>query len=64
MNSLWLRVVVYAIVVFLVLVVYAGQHETTAAGALRRAGVKTVPFLLWTVVAVLVMEALQWLFID
>lgn len=64
MNSLPLRIVIYAIVVFLVLVVYAGQHETTAVGALRRAGRKTVPFLLWTAVAVVVMEALQWLFID
>lgn len=64
MSSFAVRVLVYAVVVFLVLIVYAGQHEKTAADALRRAARKTVPFLLWTIVAVVVMEALQWLFID
>jgi hypothetical protein len=64
MGSLWFRIVVYALVVFLVLIVYAGQQESTARGALQRASRRTVPFLAWTAVAVVAMEALQWLFID
>ena len=62
--SIWLRLVVYTTVIFLVLVVYLGQRETTAAATLRAAARKTVKFVAYTVLAVAVMLGLEWMFVD
>lgn len=62
--SIWLRLLVYTVVVFLVLVVYLGQRETTAAATVRAAALKTVKFLAYTVAAVAVMLGLEYLFLD
>lgn len=62
--SIWLRVLVYTVVVFLVLIVYLGQRETTAAATLRAAAARTVKFLAYTVLAVVVMLSLEYFFLD
>ncbi len=62
--TLLLRILLYTVCLFMVCVVYTGQKHTTAAGTLRAAGRSTVRLLLWTAVGVVVMFALEWLFID
>lgn len=59
--SLVVRVLIFVPVVFLILVVYAGQHEKDGPSALRAAAKKTPGFLLWSAVLVVIMEVLQWL---
>ncbi len=58
-----LRLVIYVPVVYLVMIVYAGQHQEDARGALRAAVKSTAKVVLWTVVAVAVMELLEYLFL-
>ncbi len=61
--SLLIRLVLYVICVFLIMIVYAGRHGETAGEAVQLAGRKTVKVLVWTVVLVGLMELLEYLFL-
>ena len=58
------RLVIYAVAMFLIMVVYTGQHYDNAGDILRDSVRKTGKFLAWTGILVLVMELCFWLFID
>ena len=62
--ELLIRVLLYTVVMFCIMVVYTGQQHGTARGTLWDAGRKTGRFVAWTAVFVLVMEACFWLFIE
>ena len=62
--SMVLRLLLYALCLFLVMVVYTGQKHETAAATLRSSARMTVKLLIWTVVGFAVMVALQVFFID
>ena len=59
-----LRVVLYTLCLFLVMIVYTGQKQTTAQETLRAAAQMTAKVLGWSVVGVLVMLGLQMAFVD
>ncbi|HEX6811530.1 MAG TPA: hypothetical protein VF384_07895 [Planctomycetota bacterium] len=61
--SLLLRIAVYIPVLFLIAVVVTGQHHTTARDTARAAAVRTVRWLIWSVVLVVSMFVLELLFI-
>ena len=63
-NSLWLRILVYTITIFCILVVYVGQRHETARETLQEATGKTVKWVVMTGVLVVVMRALFWMFVD
>jgi hypothetical protein len=58
------RIVIYAVVMFLIMVVYTGQYSDNAGDILRDSVRKTGKFLAWTGILVLVMDLCFWLFID
>jgi len=58
------RFAIYTVVLFLIMVVYTGQHHDDAGDILRESVRKTGKFLGWTAVLVVVMELCFWLFID
>ena len=62
--SLLIRAALYLLCLFLVAIVYAGQKETTAPGTLRGAVRLTGKLFGWSVVGVVVMFGLEYLFID
>lgn len=64
MTSWYLRVVIYVIVVFLVMIVYTGQKHATAKATLHSATLATIKTCGWTAVAVISMLALTYFFID
>jgi hypothetical protein len=55
---------VYALVLFLVVIVYVGQQHATAGATLRAAVPKTLRYLGWTALWLGVMFAVEALFID
>jgi len=59
-----LRLLLYTLCLFLVMVVYTGQNHTTAGETVRASIRMTGKWLFWTVVAFGVMVGLQLLFID
>lgn len=60
----WLvRLLLFVPVIWLIMIVYAGQKETNAKDTLRAAGRKTVKFVAWTVVLVGGMLLLEAVFI-
>ena len=60
----WLvRLLLYVPILFLVMIVYTGQHETTAAATLRQATRKTWKFTYYTVLLVVGMLVIEWLFL-
>ncbi len=61
--TFFLRLALYVICVFLIMIVYAGRHGETAGEAVQLAGKKTGKVLLWTVVLVGLMELLEFLFL-
>ena len=61
---LLLRIAIYAVVMFLIMVVYTGQHYDTAGDILRDSVRKTGKFLAWTGILIVVMELCFWLFVD
>lgn len=61
--TLWFRLVVYVPVLFLIAVVVAGQHQTTARDTLRAAVGRTGRWLLWSAVLVVTMMGLEYVFI-
>ena len=58
------RIALYAVVLFLIMVVYTGQQHDNAGDILRDSVRKTGKFLGWTAILVVVMELCFWLFID
>ncbi len=61
--SLLIRLLIFVPVIYLIMIVYAGQKETEAKGVLRVAGRKTVKALVWTFVLVCCMEAIEFVFL-
>lgn len=61
--SLLIRLLIFVPVIYMIMIVYAGQQETDAKGVLRVAGRKTVKALAWTVLLVAGMEAIEYLFL-
>jgi hypothetical protein len=61
--SLLVRLALYVPVLFLVMVVYVGQHEETAAATLRGAVRKTIKWTGYTILLVVGMEVVEWLFL-
>ncbi len=62
--SILLRAALYALCLFLVMIVYTGQKQATAAATLRAAARGTVRLLAWTVVGAAIMLGLEFAFID
>lgn len=61
--SLLFRFLVYVPVLFLIGVVITGQHHTTARDTLRAAAARSLRWLVWSVLLVVVMELLGLVFI-
>ena len=60
----WLvRLLIYIPVMFLILVVFIGQKHDNAADTMRESAAKTVKWVGWTIVLVLVMEVCFWAFV-
>lgn len=57
------RFAIYVPIVFLIMVVYTGQGQADAAGVVRIAARKTVKVVWWTIVLVLAMAVLEYLFL-
>ena len=60
---LLIRIAIYAVVMFLIMIVYTGQQHDNAAAILRDSVRKTGKFLLWTAGLVVVMELCFWAWI-
>lgn len=61
----WLsRLLLYLPVLFLIMIVYAGQRHDNARDTLRTAGRMTVKGFVYTLALIAVMFTLEWLFID
>ena len=58
------RFLLYVPVLFLIAIVICGQRHATAAATLRAAVPKTLRWLWMSVVLVLAMQAIEFLFID
>ena len=61
--TLLFRLAVYVPVLFLIAVVVVGQHHTNAKDTLRAAVGRTLRWIWWSVLLVVSMFALEWLFI-
>ncbi|MHC5062490.1 MAG: hypothetical protein ACYTG5_00790 [Planctomycetota bacterium] len=61
--SLLIRILIFVPVIYLIMVVYAGQKETEGMAVLRTAARKTVKVLAWTVVLVAGMELIEFIFL-
>ncbi len=61
--SLLIRILIFIPVIYLIMVVYAGQKETAGLAVLRVAGRKTVKVLLWTLVLITGMELIEFIFL-
>ncbi|MCB9889300.1 MAG: hypothetical protein H6836_06955 [Planctomycetes bacterium] len=59
-----IRTLIYVLVLFLIMIVYTGQHHDNGRDLLRDAVRKTGKFLVWTAGLVVVMEVCFWLFIE
>lgn len=64
MMDLILRLLIYAVVLFLIMLVYTGQHYDNAKETLHQAAFKTGKFVGWTAVLILIMNLCFWMFID
>ena len=62
--TLVIRVVIYAVVLFLIMIVYTGQQHDNARAILRDSVRKTGKFVWWTFLLVVVMQFCFWLFVD
>ena len=61
--NFWFRLVIYIPVLFLIAIVVVGQHHTTARDTLRASVVRTWRWVIWSVILVASMFALELLFI-
>ena len=64
MIPLLVRVLLYTVVLFLIMIVYTGQQHDNAPAILRDSVRKTGKFLWWSLLLVVVMEVCFWMFID
>jgi hypothetical protein len=62
--SLLLRILLYAVCLYLVMIVYTGQKHSTARATLAAAARKTGKWLAWSAVGASVMLVLQLVMID
>ena len=62
--SLAVRVLLYALCLFLVMIVYTGQKHTNAADTVRAATGMTAKLLIWSAIGFAVMLGLQMALID
>ena len=62
--SFLIRGLLYAVCLFLVMIVYTGQKHETASDTLQAATKSTVKFLIYSAVGIAVMFGLQMLLID
>ena len=62
--DLLVRVVIYTVVMFLIMVVYTGQQHGEPRPILHDSLRKTGKFVGYTAILVVVMQACFWLFID
>lgn len=61
----WLvRLLIYIPVMFLIMVVFIGQKHDNAADTVRESMLKTMKWVGWTIVLVLVMELCFLAFVD
>lgn len=60
----FVRLLIYIPVMFLILVVFLGQKHDNAADTLHEAGLKTIKWVGYTIVLVLVMELCFLVFVD
>ncbi len=60
----FVRLLIYIPVMFLILVVFLGQKHDNAADTLRESVRKTLKWVGWTIVLVLVMQVCFWAFVD
>ena len=58
------RILLYTVVMFLIMIVYTGQFHAEPRAILVDSVRKTVKFVLWTAVLVVVMEISFYFFID
>ncbi len=61
--ALLTRAAIYAVVLFLIMIVFTGQQHDNSRDILRDSVRKTAKYLAWTGVLVVVMEVSFWLFI-
>jgi hypothetical protein len=61
---IFVRIAIYVVVMFLIMVVYTGQQHDKGADILQDSVRKTGKFCVWTAILVLIMELCFWLFID
>ena len=64
MSALLFRCVVYFVVVALVMVVITAQAHNNARDTLRASVRPTLKWSAWSVVLVVTMQLMHWLFID
>lgn len=62
--NLVIRILIYAVVMFLIMIVYTGQQHDNAKDILADSVRKCGRFMWWSLVLVLVMELCVWLFIE
>ena len=62
--NLVIRIALYAVVLFLIMIVYTGQQHDNAKAILHDSVRKTGKFLWWTAILVIVMQLCFLLFID
>jgi hypothetical protein len=60
----FVRLLIYIPVMFLILVVFLGQKHDNAADTLRESGIKTIKWVGYTIVLVVVMELCFLVFVD
>ena len=61
--TLLFRIAVYVPVLFMIAIVVCGQHQTTAAATIQDAVRRTLRWLWWTFLLLVVMLGLEFLFI-
>ena len=62
--NLLIRLALYVVVMFLIMLVYTGQNHEDVGVIARDSARKTAKFVGWTMVLVVVMELCFWLFVD
>ena len=63
MQLVW-HVLIYTVVMFLITIVYTGQHHSEPKAILQDSMRKTIKFVSWSVVLVLVMQVCFYSCID
>jgi len=62
--SLVLRLLLYLVCLFLVMIVYTGQKNATAVATLRASTKMTAKLMVWSIVGIGVMWGIELAFVD